>query len=58
MEIVTSQIRNLDNVLILHAMRFYLVGQSGYSGCLAAAWWGTSGGVADLQHPLVNRKKL
>ena len=29
MEIVTSQIRNLDYVLILHAVRFYLVGQSG-----------------------------
>ena len=29
MEIVTSQIRSLDYVLILHDVLFYLVGQSG-----------------------------
>ena len=58
MEIVTSQIMNLDNVLILHAVRFYLVGQSGKVGVLLLPGWVTSGGVADLQHPLVSRKKL
>ena len=58
MEIVTSQIMNLDNVLILHAVHFYLVGQSGKVGVLLLPGWVTSGGVADLQHPLVSRKKL
>ena len=58
MEIVTSQIMSLDNVLILHAVRFYLVGQSGKVGVLLLPGWVTSGGVADLQHPLVSRKKV
>ena len=58
MEIVTSQIMNLDNVLILHAVRFYLVGQSGKVGVLLLPGWVTSGGVADLQHPHCEQKKV
>ena len=48
MEIITSKIRNLHNVLILHAVRFYLVGQSGKVGVLLLPGWVTSGVCENL----------